>query len=251
MKAKEKTMLQKIRRAMGYLALLLFPLTLNYFSPYVSMDGAMTGVVSGSLLVFGIMFLTGLFFGRAWCAFVCPMAGLGELTMTLNARDPSKRLLNKIRWSIFTLWALSIIAFLILAGGVKGVDPLHLTESVVSVDMPVKFITYYLVLLIFFLLNVTLGKRGACHSICWMSPFLEAGFRFGRLMRIPQLRIRSRSELCVSCGKCDKVCPMSIPVTEDLKLGAIRTADCILCGQCVDCCPKGVLAYGIDRRGHE
>ena len=58
-------MRQKIRKILLYTSLFLFPLTLNFFSPYVSIDGAFAGVLSGSALLFGLLFLSGLFFGLA------------------------------------------------------------------------------------------------------------------------------------------------------------------------------------------
>ena len=62
----------KIRKTLLFVSLLLFPLTLNYLSPYVSIDGAMAGVLSGSALLFLLLFVSGLFLGRAWCGWVCP-----------------------------------------------------------------------------------------------------------------------------------------------------------------------------------
>ncbi|MCK7479114.1 MAG: hypothetical protein M0C28_18415 [Candidatus Moduliflexus flocculans] len=64
-------MKRKTRDLLSFISFLLFPITLNFFSPYVSIDGAMAGVVSGSVLVFLLMFLSGLFFGRGWCSYVC------------------------------------------------------------------------------------------------------------------------------------------------------------------------------------
>ena len=66
------------RRITAFISFFLFPITLNFFSPYVSIDGALNGIISGSLIVFLIMFLTGLFFGRAWCSCVCPWAAPSE-----------------------------------------------------------------------------------------------------------------------------------------------------------------------------
>lgn len=68
-------MRQKIRRLIVFISLFLFPVTLNYLSPYVSIDGALSGIVSGSVVVFLVMFISGLFLGRAWCGWVCPIAG--------------------------------------------------------------------------------------------------------------------------------------------------------------------------------
>ena len=77
-------MRQKIRKALVIISLLLFPITLNFFSPYVPIDGAMNGIIAGSLLLFMFMFVTAIFFGRAWCSWVCPMACLSEMCQGVN-----------------------------------------------------------------------------------------------------------------------------------------------------------------------
>ncbi|MDF2541536.1 MAG: 4Fe-4S binding protein [Herbinix sp.] len=240
-------MRQKLRRLIAMISLLLFPVTLNFLSPYVSVDGAINGIVSGSILVFIFMFLTGIFFRRAWCSYICPVSCLSDISLGINQKNVNRKVTRMIRYSIFTVWAGVIITMFILAGGIKGVNPLHLTEQVVSVDSPLKFINYYFVLLLLLILTLTVGKRGACQSICWMSPFLTAGAVIGKLLRIPQIKIKADSSQCVGCGICDKNCPMSIPVSQELKKGYINTYDCILCGECVDHCKKKVLQYRISK----
>jgi ferredoxin-type protein NapH len=153
--------------------------------------------------------------------------------------------LTKIRYTIFAVWFSILIACFILAGGIKGVDPLHLTENFVSVDMPLKYITYYVVLFAFGGLYVWLGRRAACHGICWMSPFLVGGYVAGKKLKLPQLRILSEPSKCIDCRQCNKKCPMSIDVNHEVKKGEIVSLDCILCAECVDTCPKKVLRYGV------
>lgn len=238
-------MRQKVRNIIILVSLLLFPLTLNYFSPYVSIDGAMSGIISGSLLLFIFMFITGIFFGRAWCGWVCPMAGLSEACMKINRKNVNVKTLKIIRYSIFTVWAGVLVTGFILAGGIKGINPLHLTENMVSVDMPLKYIIYYMVIALFLIVTLAVGKRGACHSFCWMSPFLVGGFTLGRLLRIPQLRIKTDSAKCIDCGLCTTNCPMSIDVHACVKKGSVKTSDCILCGECADNCKQKVLRYSV------
>lgn len=234
-------MRQKIRRTIGFLSLFLFPLTLNYFSPYISVDGAFSGIVSGSLIVFLLLFLSGLFFGRAWCGWLCPMAGLSEIGLLVNKKPVPVRKLKIIRYSIFAVWFAVLVTGFILAGGIQGINPLHLTENYISVDEPVKYMIYYIVLFLFFGLTIGIGKRGACHSICWMAPFLEGGYLLGKRLRLPQLRVGANPAQCIDCQRCAKSCPMSIAVGTKAKSGEINVSDCILCGECVDVCPKGVL----------
>jgi ferredoxin-type protein NapH len=243
-------MRQKIRKTIVAISLLLFPITLNYFSPYVSIDGAMKGIVSGSVLLFAFLFLNGIFFGRAWCGWVCPVAGLSEVGMTINNRVVNRKKLRIIRYAIFIIWTSILITMLLLAGGIKSINPLHLTENVISVDSPIKFITYYFVLALLFFATILVGRRGACQSLCWMAPFLTAGYQVGRFLKVPQLRVYADQNSCVNCGACDKICPMSIPVATDLKVGRIYTSDCILCGECADGCKKNVLSVKIKSFTH-
>ena len=238
-------MRQKTRRIIIFSMLFLFPLTFNYLSPYVSLDGAFSGLVAGSVLVFAFQFLTGLFFGRAWCGWVCPVGGLSEVGAAVNDRRVNIKRLAVIRYSIFGVWFVMLVTGFVLAGGIRGVDPLHLTEHYISIDVPLKFITYYMVLIILFVVTVAVGRRGACHAICWMAPFLTAGELVGRALRLPQLKIRSTPSACVDCGKCTKRCPMSIDVAAEVKAGGVTSLACIRCGECVDGCPKKALCYGM------
>ncbi len=236
-------MRQKIRRIILYSSLFLFPVTMNYLSPYISIDGAFAGVLSGSAMMFVVLFLSGIFFGRAWCGWVCPAGGVAEVCQTVNPKPVNIKRLRIVRYSIFAVWFGVLVTGFVLAGGIKGVDPLRLTERYVSVDEPLKYIMYYLVLGSFFVLDLALGRRGACHSICWMSPFLSAGMAVGRILHLPQMRIKAKPEQCIDCKKCNNKCPMSIDVNAAVKTGSVKSYDCILCGECVNACPKDVLSY--------
>lgn len=238
-------MRQKIRKVIIYVSLLLFPITLNYFSPYVSVDGAFRGILAGSVMLFAVMLLTAIFFRRVWCAWICPMAGLSEISMTINNKSVPVKKLKIIRYSIFFVWFGVLVSGFVLAGGVNQINPLYLTDNGISVDQPMKYIIYYMVLVIFLVLSLILGKRGACHSICWMSPFLVAGSKIGKTFHLQQLKIISEADKCIDCKICDTKCPMSINVSNEVKSGEIGSFDCILCGECVDACPKKVLKYSL------
>lgn len=241
-------MRQKTRRILLVVSLLLFVMTMNYFSPYVVIDGALSGIVTGSLITFSLMFLTSLFLGRAWCAWLCPMGGLAEILLPVNPKKVNAKRLRIVRYSVFGLWFSILCASFVVAGGIKGINLLHLTERGVSVDEPIKYITYLLVVLVFFALTILIGRRGACHGICWMSPFMEAGSKISEAMKLPRLRVVSEPDKCIACHRCDAVCPMSIQVSEAMKQGSIRSTDCIQCANCVDECPKSLLQLKINRK---
>ena len=238
-------MRQKVRRIIIFTVLFLFPVILNYLSPYVSVTAAFSGIITGSLALFLLLFISGLFLGRAWCAWVCPVAGIGEICATVNNRRVNRKRLAMIRYSIFAVWFGLLVTGFILAGGVKGISPFYMTENIISVDAPAKYIVYYFVLAIIFILTLTIGRRGSCHAICWMSPFITGGTLVGRALHLPQLKIKSEPEKCIDCGLCTKQCPMSIDVQSEIKAGTVKALDCIRCGECVDKCPKDVLRFGL------
>jgi ferredoxin-type protein NapH len=240
-------MRQKTRRIIVYISLLLFPLTLNYMSPVISIDGAFAGIIAGSVLLFATQFVSGIFFGRLWCGWLCPISGLSELGATVNNKNVRVKVLRIIRYSIFVIWFGVLVTGFVVAGGIQGIDPLHLTDSIVSIDEPIKYFIYYIVLTIFFVLTITIGKRGACHTICWMVPFMAAGYQLGRKLHVPQLRIQGDYGLCIRCGQCNRKCPMSIDVREQVKGGGVVVSDCILCCECVDTCPKKAIKQGFTR----
>jgi len=58
---------QRICTAIVILPLLSFPVTMNFLSQYVIIDGAMNWIINGSLVMFGLIFISSLFLGRVWC----------------------------------------------------------------------------------------------------------------------------------------------------------------------------------------
>lgn len=68
--ARQRPRRQRLRALLLLSSWLLFPITIFYFSPYLIIDGAAQGVVTGSLLVFAALLLSGLLLGRAFCGWV-------------------------------------------------------------------------------------------------------------------------------------------------------------------------------------
>lgn len=54
---------QNIRKLLLIISLLLFPITIWYMSPYLIIQGAMEGIITGSFVVFTCMLLGSIFAG--------------------------------------------------------------------------------------------------------------------------------------------------------------------------------------------
>lgn len=234
---------QQIRLGVLLTTFLLFPIVMNFLSPYVIIDGAFQGIVSGSFLLFGGLFISSLFVGRLWCSWACPAAGLQEVAFAVNDRKVRGKRLNWIKWVIWVLWIGVIVMGFITAGGFTKVDPLHLTESGISVDAPQKYIIYYFVIVIVFGLAVFVGRRAFCHAGCWMSPFMILGRKLRNLANTPALRLTAETEKCTNCKRCTRNCPMSLDVNAMVQAQNMENAECILCGMCIDNCPESVIHY--------
>ncbi|MBN2006069.1 MAG: 4Fe-4S binding protein [Anaerolineae bacterium] len=237
---------QRVRKTLIIISLLLFPVIMNYLSPYVIIDGASQGIVNGSLIVFGLQFLSALFVGRLWCGWVCPAAGLGEVSFAINTK-PVRSKVDWIKWLIWFPWLAIIVLMVVRAGGYQKVDFFHLTESGISVDEPWKYMMYYIVVGIFLVLSVFAGRRAGCHTICWMAPFMILGRKLRNLGNWPALRLKAETEKCINCKKCTQNCPMSLDVNGLVQKGVMEHSECILCGSCVDVCPKDVIHYSFSR----
>ncbi len=81
---------QKIRKLLLILSLLLFPVTLYYFSPALIFEAGMKGIINGSFLVFAAMFVLSVPFGRIFCAYLCPAGGLQECVFAVNDKFPKQ-----------------------------------------------------------------------------------------------------------------------------------------------------------------
>ena len=234
---------QRLRRGIGLFILLLFPLTLNYYSPYLIIRGSFLGILSGSALLFAGLFLFSLLFGRLFCGWLCPAGALEDICVNIRDKRVGKTA-RLVKYFIWVPWLGTIIAGFISAGGIRDVNPLYMTETGISVSEPRGYIVYFFVLALFVTLALTVGRRGFCHTACWMAPFMVLGGKAAKWLRLPDLRMRSNPSSCIHCGACTRACPMSLDVQVLAERGDMRDCDCILCASCADACPKHVITMG-------
>ena len=87
-------------------------------------------------------------------------------------------------------------------------------------------------------------NRAFCKYVCPITVFLKAGSRFSLL------RITGDKDTCNACGACDKLCPMSIPVSMYILAGRpVTDNECVLCQTCISSCPQCCVELGLGWRG--
>ncbi|MBN2532092.1 MAG: 4Fe-4S binding protein [Spirochaetales bacterium] len=235
---------QKIRKSITFISFLLYPITMFYFSPYLIIDAASKGLVSGSFIIFVTLFLSSLLVGRFFCGWLCPGAGMQNPLIDMKVVTKP---IKKGAWIKFLFWApwiVLIVFVFIISGRLKGIDFFYSTHNGISISDPLAYIIYYAVITIIIGLNFIFGKRGFCKYLCWISPFMIIGRKIRNIFNYPSLRLKVNSTLCNQCRKCNDSCPMSIDVCDLVQKGNMEHYECTLCGSCVDTCPQKAIKFG-------
>lgn len=234
---------QRLRKALIIVSFLLFPVTIFYLSPYLILEGAAKGKVVGSFISFALLFISSLVLGRAFCGWACPGAGLQEALFMVQDKKAKGGRYNWIKYFIWVPWVTVIAYLFINAGGIQSIEPLCKTKYGISVSAPVNYLIYYVVIALIVLPAIMCGRRGFCHYICWMAPFMVIGRRIRDAAGWPSLQLRSQVEKCGDCMTCSVNCPMSLDVNSMVRKGSMQNSECILCGTCADNCPESAIRY--------
>ena len=105
-------------------------------------------------------------------------------------------------------------------------------EKIMFIAFIVGNILYYIVgIILAFLFK---DNRAFCKYICPVTIFLKPMSYFS------VVRVKCDKEKCISCGKCKKVCPMNVDITDNSRKRKNGT-ECILCMKCVEECPQNAL----------
>ena len=183
-----------------------------------------TGVFEAATIHYAVAKIFGpLIFGRGFCGYACWTAMVLDFLPYKTRALPRKN----IGWIRYLTFALSFLfvstLFLLKVGNL---------ERIMFWAFLFGNLAYYLVgIALAFLFK---DNRAFCKYICPVTVFLKPMSYFSLV------RIRCDETKCISCGKCKKVCPMDVEMTDNSRKRKNGT-DCILCMECVKVCPKGAL----------
>lgn len=176
---------------------------------------------------------------KAFCGWVCPVGTLSEAIRAIQNRlqwfrppwtmsGPADQALRWVRLPILAI----ILYFTYKTGELvfRGYDPYYILFSAHGHD--VKAWSYGILAGILILTAVV--PMGWCRYLC------PLGGALWPLSRAGILRIRRDGATCTDCGRCDRSCPQSIPVSRERD---VVSGECTLCLECIEACPsKSVLA---------
>ena len=183
-----------------------------------------TGVFEAATIHYAVAKIFGpLIFGRGWCGYACWTAMVLDF-LPYKTPDHKRRNIGWIRYIVF-LVALVFVAALFIAD-VANIEGIMFWAFIVGNAL------YYIVGIA--LAIAFQDNRAFCKYICPITIFLKPMSYF------ELFRIKCDKSKCVSCGKCKKVCPMDVDVTDNSRRRKNGT-ECILCMECVKSCPKDAL----------
>ncbi len=235
---------QKIRKIIILISFLLFPITIYYLSPYLIIQAGMEGAISGSFIMFAAMFVSSLFFGRAFCGWLCPAGGLQDCCSAASDKRVKGGRRNWIKYFLWVPWITGIVLAFASAGGIKSVDFLYYTDRGISVAEPRAYIIYYFFVALLAIMALVAGRRAGCHYLCWMAPFMIIGTKLKNRLGYPSLKLAADNGKCTGCKLCTRQCPMSLEVDKMVRDNVMNNDECILCGMCADSCTSRAIRYG-------
>ncbi len=183
-----------------------------------------TGTFEAATIHYAVAKIFGpLVFGRGWCGYACWTAMVLDFLPYKVPQAPRKRI-GWIRYITFVASLVFVSAlFLAHVGNI---------ERIMFWAFIVGNVAYYLVGIA--LAFAFKDNRAFCKYVCPITVFLKP------MSRLALLRIRCDTQKCVSCGKCKRVCPMDVDVTDNSR-SRKNGDECILCMECVKACPKKAL----------
>lgn len=201
-----------------------------------------TGLIVSVFVHFCIAKVFGPFiWGRGFCGWACWTAALLEwLPIKENKKIPLR--LTAYRYPVLAFSLLLPLVFIWL--GYDWID-MHINETgrdgVFVSGKPGALVWFAVGNLIYYALAVFLAfkfrkKRAFCKIACPVSLFMKCQTKVALIQRAPT------ENACISCGLCNKNCPMDVDVMEYISQGKrVRSSECILCGMCTNVCSRNAI----------
>ncbi len=199
-------------------------------------------------LALGMLAAIGALAGRFFCGWICPMGLLQDLLQRVPA--PRLRLPFAMRWLKYGILLGTVGAAAYWVGkeaffffcNTCPVATLEVTlpGMVLARGGPVDAGRLLrLVVLAGVLALVLLNARAFCKAFC------PVGALVAWANKVALVPLRLDPAACIHCGRCDRACPMRIPVEDCSRTGRAvnRHSECIVCLECARTCPTRAIAW--------
>lgn len=180
----------------------------------------------------------GIFVGRAYCGWVCPVNMVTDLSAWLRRKfSITTPLLNLPRGFKYLVLALSLVlSFLFGIGAFEVINPVSMLHRGIVFGMGFGILGIGAI----FLFDLFVLKNGFCGHIC------PIGATFSLIGKFSILKVKHKVQNCTKCMKCIEVCPEKQVLDMIGKRDArVTQMACIKCGRCIDVCGDNALKFSI------
>lgn len=223
---------------------LSYSYTLNFLpltDPYLMLQGVLAGQRPERIGLIGVAIVLVFYLlvgGRVYCAWVCPVNAVTDISAWLRRKlglKGSAHVSRRMRfWILGMTLVLSVVTGTIAWEMVNPVSMLHR-------GLFFGFGLAWAVVLAVFLFDLFVVNRGWCGHLCPVGAFYSLLGRW----RLPRVSARQRAG-CDDCMDCFVVCPEPSVIKIPLKgegSPVIASSQCTSCGRCIDVCSKNVFVF--------
>lgn len=176
----------------------------------------------GKYLTLLLIIIGGVFF----CGWACVFGTVQDALFSFGRRFTKFEITVGDRWGKW-LWISRYLVLFFAAGALLAV--IDARKSLSMLIHKNEIAAAAAAMLGTVLLLSTVMRRPFCRFVC------PEGARYGLVSLTRLITVTRDKDLCISCGACDRKCPMAIKVS---KSTAVVTPQCISCGECLKACPK-------------
>lgn len=215
-----------------------------FYTLIVAFIGLWYPVIGVSVLLVILGLLTVSFFkGRYWCGNFCAHGSLFDSALfrfSRNIRIPKIFRSKYIAYAFFIYFSYNIGSALIRVFDLWGTPMFYDRLGYIFVR------SYLMVTIVGGAFALLAAPRTWC-NVCPMGVMQKGSYQLGKWLGVAsktdkKITITS-TDMCHSCGKCYRVCPMQLkPYLNFNEDNQFDDVNCIRCNTCVEHCPAGVLS---------
>lgn len=181
-----------------------------------------------SLVLMGIIFILALLFGAVFCGWICPLGSIQEWMGQLGKKIFKEKYNTLVPRKVDSVlkYGRYIVLIYIIYGTTMSLklifedfDPYYALYSFWTGEVG----TTALLFLLITMTGALFVERPWCKYLC---PY---GAVLGLFNKIRLFKIKKDPQTCINCEKCDKACPMNIPISTQKTVTDSRCISCLKC----------------------